>query len=413
MTDRSILHIRIDSFFASVERNRRRELAAKPVIVGRPRGNTSGVVVSASRDAMKLGVEEGMSIRQARRACPDAALVIADYALYRQVSEHFLDILASYSPLIEPDTLGSAYMDVTASRTLFGDAQRIASMIMPRVYEQLGLLVSIGCASNKLVARVASGVGKSFARIDAGSEVGFLAPLPIAVLDAVNGKMKKRLNELGVSTVGQLAMIPERLLVRQFGPVGSLISKQSRGIDPSQVNAAYPPEVINIEHGFDNALLEPVEVEEYLRRMTNEAVITLRKRNILAGEIMLVLFDDGGLAARPGFAIPDPDASTRIYNPRDSELCLSIYSRFKKPTDSAAAIAQALVKLLESVMRPGMEVSRVRIVLSELTPGAASQLCLIGDGERRHRLDRVVELVRARFGDGSVIFASSMAPMWS
>ncbi len=389
MIDRSILHIRIDSFFAAIERKRRPELAAKPVVVGRPKGNTSGVVVSASREAMKMGVEEGMSIRQAQRTCPDAVVVMANYALYRQVSEQFLDILARYSPFLEPDSLGSAFMDVTGSRALFGDAHQIAARICTQVSADLGLTVSMGLASNKLAARVASGCGERLRQVIAGSEAAFLAPLPVSALDAVSDKIKKRLNELGISTIGGLAMIPERLLVRQFGPVGSAIARQSVGIDPSQVRAAYPPDVINIEHRFDTALEEPAEVEECLRRITSEAVITLRKRNSLAGEVTLLLCDEG-----------------QISNLKSQTSNL----RFKRPTDSAASIIQALVKLLESVMKPGMEVSMVRVVLSGLTPGAASQLSLIGDGERRHRLDRAVELVRERFGDGAVIFASSLAP---
>jgi len=402
---RSILHIRIDSFFAAVEKKRRPELAGKPVVVGRPRSNTSGVVVSASREAAKLGVEEGMSVRQAQRTCPDAVVVTADYAAYRHVSEWFLDILARYSPLLEPDSLGSAYLDVTASRALFGDAQQIAARISSQVAD-LGYAASIGLASNKLIARAASdrpcsgGICNPTRNktprisnplcVPPGSEAIFLASFPIAVLDVVTEKTKRRLNELGISTIGQLAMIPERLLIRQFGSVGRVMARQSVGIDASQVRAAYPPDVIRIEQTFETALEEPAQVEEYLRLMASEAVVRLRKRNSLSGEVTLTLTDDSQLL-----------------------ISNSQFIILKTPTDSAASIVQALVKLLESVMKPGMEVSRVMVTLSDLTSGAASQLCLIGDGERRRRLDRVVELVRERFGDGSVIFASSMAPMWS
>ena len=396
---RSILHVNIDSFCAAVERKRRPDLLGKPVIVGRAKGSTSGVVVSASEEAQKAGVQENMSVRQAQRACPDTVVLRADYASYRQVSDDFLDILAQYSPLLEPDSLGSAYLDVTASRDLFGDASQISARIASEVSERLDLPLSVGCASNKLLAGIASMLphrdraGFAIDRlphydragfaIPPGSESEFLSPLPVGVLDAVNGKIEKRLHELGVSSVGQLAEIPERLLVRQFGPIGSIIKKQSLGIDSSPVKAAYPPEIIIIERPFDTALEEPAEVEEHLRQMASETQIKLRKRCSLAGEVTLKLFDDSFSNLIPS------------------------YFRFKRPTD---AILQSLVKLLRSKVRAGMQISRVQIVLSDLTQGDGLQLCLIGEGERKYRVESAIELIRERFGEGSVFLAASLVP---
>ena len=379
---RSILHINIDSFFAAVECKRRPELLGKPVIVGRTKGNTSGVVISASREAQKAGVGEGMSVRQAQRACPDAVVLRADYALYRQVSDDFLNTLAQYSPLLEPDSLGSAYLDVTASRNLFGDASQISARIASEVSEYLDLPLSIGCASNKLLARIASRLGFV---IPPGSEREFLSPLPVGTLNAVSDKIERRLHELGVSTVGQLARIPERLLVRQFGPIGGIVRKQSVGIDSSPVKAAYPREIIIIERTFDTALEEPAEVEEHLRRMASEAQIRLRKGYALAGEVTLKLFDESVLGGATVLGV----------------------TTFKKPTDLASTVLQ---KLLGFKMKPGMQISRVRIVLSDLTRGDGLQLCLIGEGERRNRVESAIELIRERFGEGSIFLAASLMP---
>ena len=427
---RSILHIKIDSLPAVVEQKRRPELRGKAVVVCEPRGNTSGVVVSASREARGAGVEEGMSVRQSQRVCPGAVVISADHGAYRQVSALLLDILAQYSPLLEPDSLGSAYLDITASRNLFGDARQIGALISSQVSD-LGLPISIGSASSKLIAGIASGMGKPFAEIKPGFESSFLSPLPVRALGSVNCKVGKRLGELGVHTIGQLAMIPERLLVRQFGPVGSVIYKQSLGIDSSQVKAAYPSDVINSEHMFENAIEEPAQIEEHLREMTVEALVKLRKRGGLAGEITLTLFVDRGLwnadrgleevAPSPlagegwgeGETLLGRDLQSRPQGqPEDfqSPFSISAYFRFKKPTDSAAAIVQALGKLLISKMTAGMQIYAVQIVLSDLTQGSSSQLCLIGNGERRDRLDRVVELINERFGDGSMCVAASLAP---
>ncbi len=414
---RSILHINIDSFFAGVERKRRPELCGKPIIVGRPKGNTSGMVVSASAEVRKAGVEEGMSVRQAQRACPDAVVLRADYATYRQVSQIFLDILARYSPLLEPDSLGSAYIDVTASRNLFGDWSQIGARIASQISERLDLPLSIGCASNRLLAKIASScptspwegvrgrlTGFPITQIPTGSEISFLSPLPINMLDAVSGKIEKRLRELGVPTIGQLAEIDERLLVRQFGPVGSLIKKQSLGMDSSLVKAAYPCEIIMIEHRFDHEAEEPAEIEAHLREMACDAQMNLRKRGGLAGEVTLKLFDESAVASQlAGVSGIYCAGVSGIY----SRNC---YVRFKKPTASASTMLQSLVKLLDSKMKPGMRISRVQVVLSDLRRGDGLQLCLIGDGERRRRLDGAIELIRERFGERSVCLATSLIP---
>lgn len=403
MKTRSILHIRIDSLCAVVEQMRRPDLRGKPVIIGRARDNTSGVVVSASKEAGKFGVEDGMSIRQARRTCPDAVVLNEDPGSYAQVFNSLLGILARYSPLLEPDSLGSAYLDVTASRSLFGDAADIAERISRQASEALGLQVSIGIASSKLVARAASSTRHAgIVKVSPGFEGKFLSTMPVNVLDPVSGKIARRLGELGVSTIGQLAAIPERLLVRQFGPVGSLINRLSLGIDPSQVRAAYPPDVIIGEHTFDSPAEEPIEVWEHLRLVAENVVMKLRKRGGLAGEVMLEMIDEGKSGVGKG---------RQFDGPADQGLKLSTTDtlhHFKKPTDSAASVARVLEKLLLSKMRSGMEISKVRVTLCDLTPGTSAQLCLIGDGERRQRLEQAVEIIRERFGERSVCMAGTL-----
>ena len=398
-------------------------MRGKPVIIGRARGGASGVVVSASREAGKFGVEDGMSIRQARRTCPDTVVLNEDLGSYAQVFNSLLDILARYSPLLEPDLLGSAYLDVTASRSLFGDAADIAERISRQAPEEMGLQVSIGVASSKLVAGAASRAQHAgIVKVSSGFEEKFLFTMPVNVLDPVSGKIARRLGELGVSTIGQLAAIPERLLVRQFGPVGSLIRRLSLGIDQSQVKAAYPPDVIIGEHTFTSSAEEPMEVWEQLRLMAENVVMKLRKRGGLAGEVMLELIDEDNTirlnresakeakTRNSGFGNPDPALGWRLSTTDYRLSTLSALHHFKKPTDSTASIALVLERLLLSKMRPGMEISRVRVTLCDLTPGTSAQLCLMGDGERRQRLERAVEIIRERFGERSVFTCSDRIP---
>ncbi len=226
---RDILHIRLDAFFATVEQRRRPNLRGRPIIVTEPKGNTSGVVVSASREARRQGVKEAMSVRHAQRACPDALLFKADYPAYRLVFDEFLHML---SQLHSPAGAG------LARQRVYGRHRRPQSVRGPIGTVRADNIRDFGigwtcrsasdCAPNKLLARIASGKGKWFIRVRPGCESDFLAPLPVSVLDAVDSKIDKRLGELGVSNIGELAQVSERVLVRQFGPIGNVIHKQAQ-----------------------------------------------------------------------------------------------------------------------------------------------------------------------------------------
>ena len=246
-------------------------------------------------------------------------------------------------------------MDVTGSRKL-SRPHEIAAKISYQTERNLKLPLSIGCASNKLVAGIASGMGRKLTHIMPGAESKFLSALPVTALDAVNAKIEKRLTDLGITKVGQLARIPEALLVRQFGPIGSVIGRQSLGLDFSPVKAAYPPEVIITEHLCASPLCEPAQVEQRLKTMVERAAARLGMKNALAGEVTLVIFDE----SKPGPAVPIP-----------------AYLRFKKPTGSAFVMIQALSKLVSSNAHAGMEISRLRIVLSDLSRGDSRQLSLV------------------------------------
>ncbi len=385
---RTILHIKVVNFPSAVERIRCPDLVDKPLIIGHARSSTSGVVYCTSEEARECGVEEGMSLRRAQRSCPDAVVLQADLALYKQENIKYLDILMHYSPLLEPDLLGSAYLDITACRNLFGSAKQVAEEISSKVSSCMGLTVNVGCASNKLLARVASSASRPFARVREGFESKALAPLPVNMLEPVNTRIEKRLSDLGVITIGQLALIPEQLLVRLFGPVGSLMKMQAQGIDMQQVKAAYPFEVIKSEQMFSISVEEPLQVEERLLEMLSSAQMQMRRKNMLAGEVLLTLY---------------VSAASKV-------LSVPSYFRFRRPTDSIAHIKQVLSKLLMMTMKPGMEVVGACIEFSDLTSGVSAQLCLVGEGERENRLDRAVDLLRKRFGDNSVLIASSLTP---
>jgi len=309
----------------------------------------------------------------------------ADHASYKLHFNAFLDIAAKYSPLLEPDSLDSAYIDISGC-SILGSSTEVAEAIASEVNKSLNLSVSMGYASNKLLAKIASGMGRKITCIENGAEDSFLSTISISKLDAIDHKIEKRLNDLGVSTIGQLALISEATLIRQFGPIGVIIKKQSCGIDHSPVKALYPPEIIKIERMFPFIADEPAQILERFQEIAEQASSALRKINMLAGGVALTLFDE----------------SKKI------EKAASWCTTFKKPTESAYSIHETLARLLDAIMKPGMEVYKAEIVLSNLQQGQSSQLCLLGEGERKRRILQTVEIINERFGEGKVSVASSL-----
>src|SRR5687768_14933681 len=189
VTDRTILHVDLDAFFAAVEQRDRPELRGLPVIVGGdPRGR--GVVSAASYEARRFGVHSAMSLREAVRRCPDGVFLPVDGRRYQQASRDVMAVLRRFTPQVEPISIDEAFLDVTGSRQLFGDGETIARLIKAGVREQIGLTVSVGVARTKLVAKIASDLRKpdGLVVVASGDEATFLAPFPISRLWGVGEK---------------------------------------------------------------------------------------------------------------------------------------------------------------------------------------------------------------------------------
>jgi DNA polymerase-4 len=205
--NRCILHIDLDAFFVSVEQALAPELVDKPVVVG-GRPDRRGVVASASYEARVFGIRAGMPLTQAYCLCPQAIFLQGSFTAYRDASERFMTILADFSPCLEPAGLDEAYLDVTGCE-LFGTPYQIASRIKERVKKELKLIASVGMASCKVVAKIASDLGKpdGLVEVAAGQEKDFLAPLPVANLPGVGKKTEQSLKAMGIKTIGQLAVL--------------------------------------------------------------------------------------------------------------------------------------------------------------------------------------------------------------
>src|SRR5688500_16674172 len=235
-TSRAIIHADLDAFYASVEVLDDPSLRGKPVIVGGGPGDR-GVVSAASYEARAFGVHSAMPLRTAARRCPQGVFLPGRHERYRELSEQVMAIFASYTPMVEPISLDEAFLDVSASAAAFGDGETIGRQIKDRVLDEVGLVVSVGVATNKLCAKVASDLRKPDALVvvPPGQEAAFLAPLPIRRLWGFGPQAQQALAEYGVGTIGQLAALDPATLQRRFGRHGADLASRARGIDAGTV----------------------------------------------------------------------------------------------------------------------------------------------------------------------------------
>jgi DNA polymerase-4 len=214
---RTILHLDLDAFYASVEQLDDPSLRGKPVIVGGTSGR--GVVCAASYEARRFGVRSAMPTSRARRLCPDGVFLHPRFDRYGELSDRVFDIYRRYTPLVEPLSLDEAFLDVTASRALHGDGPAIATRIRSEVRGETGLTVSAGVADVKLAAKIATDLGKpdGLTVAPAGQTAAFLAPLPIGKLWGVGEVTEAALRGIGITTIGDLARLPSPALANLLG----------------------------------------------------------------------------------------------------------------------------------------------------------------------------------------------------
>ena len=200
---RRIMHVDLDAFFVSVEQVLNPELRGKPVVVG-GKPDRRGVVASASYEARAFGLHAGMPLVTARRLCPQAIFIEGSFPKYRDASQRFMAILADFSPYLEPVSLDEAYLDVTGFESIHDSIHQMAVAIKQRIKDELGLSASIGIASSKVVAKIASELSKpdGLLEVAAGEERSFLSPLPIGTLPGIGKKTEQIFKGLGINTIG-------------------------------------------------------------------------------------------------------------------------------------------------------------------------------------------------------------------
>ena len=251
------------------------------------------MVSAASYEARAFGVHSAMSVTEAFRRCPDGVFLPVDGRRYQQASRDVMAILRRFTPQVEPISIDEAFLDVTGSRPLFGEGPEIAAAIKAAIRDDVGLTASVGVASTKLVAKIASDLRKpdGLVVVSPGDEAAFLAPLPISRLWGVGEKTAVALAEYGVRTIGDLAALSPDLLVRRFGKHGGSLGTRALGMDDDPVHEGDPAKSVGHETTFDRDSSDPEVIERTLLALSDGVAGRLRSAGVRASTIAVKIRD--------------------------------------------------------------------------------------------------------------------------
>lgn len=378
MSTRTILHVDLDAFFAAVEQRDRPELRGKPVIVGGGGPDQRGVVSTASYEARKFGVHSAMPLRTAGRLCPHGVFLPVDGRKYQHESRRVMAILRRFTPQVQPVSIDEAFLDVTASRALFGDGEAIARQIKSAVHDETGLTISVGVATTKLVAKVASDLRKpdGLVVVPPGEEASFLAPLPIGRLWGVGEKTAAALAEYGVVTIGDLAALPADALERRLGKHGASLVARAHGIDPDPVAGGEAAKSIGHEHTFDRDTADRDVIERTLLGMADGVAGRLRSSEIRALTITLKL--------------------------RDSRFTtITRQTTLDSPADLTEPIYEAAVTLLRRELH-GQKIRLVGVTASNFRDREQLAMFDAAGDPRRHAAAEALDKIRSKYGSRAV-----------
>ena len=386
----TIFHVDMDAFFVSVEELYDPSLRGKPVVVG-GRPDERGVVSAASYAARKFGVHSAMPLRTAHKLCPQAIFVDGHPERYRDYSERVFQVLNSFTPKLEMASIDEAYLDLTGTERLHGPPLRAAHSLHESVRQQTELNCSIGVATSRLVAKVASDQAKpnGVLWILPGMEADFLAPLDVRKIPGVGKVTEKKLNELGISTVADLVQKGEMFLEEHFGAWGKALAGKAVGEDAggwfeADIGEDQGPKSISHEHTYNEDTADGDKLETTLARLSEMVARRLREQKLQARTVQLKLrYADFTTITRAHTL----SQATQI----DSEIFATVRELFRSNRAEGSAI-----RLL------GVQVSSFDDGETQLT---------LPDGGVRQKWQRALataDHLRDKFGEDAVSLASGM-----
>jgi DNA polymerase IV len=372
----SILHADVDSFYASVEQRDDPRLRGRPVIVG------AGVVLAASYEAKVFGVRTAMGGAQARKLCPSAVVVSPRMAAYAEASKELFSIFEDASPLVEGLSIDEAFLDARGLAHIRGTPPEIAERLRRDVRERVGVPITVGVASTKFLAKVASGVAKpdGLLVVPAGQESAFLRPLPVERLWGVGAATAAKLHAYGITTVGEVAGLDEELLIAMLGrATGRQLHALSHNRDPRPVVVGRRRGSIGSQCALGRSRRTPEEVDAVLVGLVERVTRRMRLAGRVGRTIVLRLrFADFSRATR-SHTLPLPTAHTH----------------------SILLTARSLL----ATTRPEVErrgLTLVGIAVANLESDAVLQLMLALDRYSGNALDAALDEIRRRYGSSAV-----------
>ncbi len=379
---RAILHVDMDAFYASVEQRDNPGLVGKPVIVGWPGGR--GVVAAANYEVRKFGVRSAMPMHTALRRCPGAICIAPRMQRYREVSVQVFAVFHEITPVVQGLSLDEAYLDITESRGLLGEPAAIARRIKDSIRARTGLTASVGVATNKLVAKIASDLDKPDGLTVVPDERirEVLDPLSVRRLPGLGRKLGEKVEAAGLRTLGQLRAAPDAVLWPLFGRDTPRMRERAAGVDDRPVQPDLDEKSLSAEDTFAQDLADPRRLDAQLCRLADLASERLRDRGLMAGRV--------------GVKIRRHDFAT-----------FTRQRAIAPPTHEGLTVRNVARELLSRWLaeHSGAKLRLLGVVLTDLSPAAQLGLFDVrgaarpaGEGGRDPRLDSTLDEVRARFG---------------
>ena len=382
-----ILHADLDAFFASVEQRDDPALRGRPVLVG------GGVIVAASYEAKRCGVRTPTNERDARSLCPNAIVVPPRFDAYLDASRAVFACFDDVTPLVEGISIDEAVLDVRGARRLLGAPLTIAQRLRARVRDDVGLPLSIGIASTKFLAKVASASAKpdGVLLVEVGGEFDFLHPLPIERLWGVGPKTSEKLHAVGISTVGQLARVPQAALATTIGNAAAAhLLAIASNVDPRRIRRRPKRRSIGSQSALGRPRRDLSEMELVVLGIVDRVARRLRADERLARTVTLrVRFADSQRITRAASFDVATNATAEI-----GELARAILR------ENAVLLCERGVTLLGLAVSNLVPVDPMQLVLPFPRPGSPPA------GRDHRKLDSALDELHARFGTGSVVRAS-------
>lgn len=376
----NILHLDLDTFFVSCERLIDSRLKSRPLLVGGT--GDRGVVAACSYETRKYGVHSGMSMKVARRLCPEAVVIRGNSGIYSKYSHLVTDIIKEKVPVFEKASVDEFYADLTGMDKFHG-CYKYASELRQKVIKETGLPISFGLSANKIVSKVATGEAKpnNQLRIDSGFEKPFLAPLSIRKIPSVGEKTYQVLRNLGVDKVRVVQQMPLEMMISALGVNGSTIWKRAQGIDNPPLVPFYERKSISTERTFGKDTIDMKQLKTTIFAMAENLAFQLRRGNKLASTISVkIRYSDFNTYSKQ-VKIPYTSAD-HIIIPKVLELFEKLYQR------------RLLIRL-------------VGVKIDDIVSGNY-QINLFDDTEEMIRLYNAMDTIRDRYGELSIMRASSM-----